>query len=236
MVKGAFIAVLALAAIGFGGPASAEPAPVEGTVTTADLAAARRAAAGVSTTVGTFLRHSEASVSGDPVAVYELSADFVAGRSATVGRLGYVAVPARGADGSTASVWTVRDGRGWAVANIATGDIEARQAREVPPGGVLLREPQTNTWYAVVGNSVRPLAGGPAMTVSDYQRQVKTRYGDKQPGSPYDRAGTAGGYGDATSPTAAPAPDGGDPGPALVIGLLLGGVVLVGASAALRRT
>ncbi|WP_170191814.1 hypothetical protein [Saccharothrix syringae] len=62
----------------------------------------------------------------------------------------------RGADGS---VWTVRDGDRWVVATIATGDVEARRARELPPGGVLLREPQTNTWYAVVGGDVGPRSG-----------------------------------------------------------------------------
>ncbi|MFI9006062.1 hypothetical protein ACIGNX_02355 [Actinosynnema sp. NPDC053489] len=230
MVRGVLVAALAVAALGFGGTAGAEVPAVGGTVTAADLAAARQAAIGAEAQVGAFLRHSTASVGGDPVAVYELSPEFVAGTSGTVGELGYVAVPARGADGSTASVWAVRDGRGWSVANIATGDVEARQARRVPAGGVLLREPQTGSWYAVVGGSVRPLAGGPAMSVADYQRQVQRRYGDKLPGSAYDRAGTAGGYGDVT----APAPRGG--GPVVVLGFLLGAAALVGGAAALRRT
>ncbi|CRK61602.1 hypothetical protein [Alloactinosynnema sp. L-07] len=248
MFRGVFIATLtALAVAGFGGNASADPAPVDGVATAADTAAAQRAAGApaVSATVGKFLARGQgvssakASVGGAPVAVYELSAEFVAGRSGKVGRLSYLAVPATGADGGTASVWTVRDGGGaWVVANIASGDIEFQHARKLPQGGVLLREPQNNTWYAVVGNSVHPLAGGKAMTVADYQRQVSARYGDKLPGSAYDKAGTAGGYGYAL-PSAQVAPDRGTQGstaPWIVLGTLVVGIGLVAFTAAARRS
>ncbi|WP_436493765.1 hypothetical protein [Actinokineospora sp. HUAS TT18] len=231
MIRSVFIATLtALAVAGFGGNASADP----GDVTAADLAAAERAATApdVKAKVGQFVNRS-ASVGGSPVAVYELSADFVAGRSGKVGKLSYLAVPADGA-----AVWTVRDGGGsWVVANIASGDIEFQQARKVPQGGTLLREPQTNSWYAVVGNSVHPLAGGKAMTVAEYQRQVSARYADKLPGSAYDKAGTAGGYGNAL-PSAQVAPDRGTQGstaPWIVLGTLVIGIGAVAFTAATRR-
>ncbi|HVK24888.1 MAG TPA: hypothetical protein VM677_26315 [Actinokineospora sp.] len=247
MFRGVFIAALtALAVAGFGGNASADPAPVDGQASAADSAAALRAAGSpeVKATVGKFLGRgtglapAAASVGGSPVAVYELSADFVAGRSGKVGGLAYLAVPATGADGSAASVWTVRDGGGsWVVANIASGDVEFQNARKLPQGAVLLREPQNNTWYAVAGNSVHPLAGGKAMTVAEYQRQVSARYGDKLPGSAYDKSGTAGGYGNAL-PSAQVAPDRGQEGstaPWIVLGTLVIGIGVVAFAAAARR-
>lgn len=235
MIKGILAAVVACFALT--GTAGADESQVEGAVTATDIDEARRAAgsADVAATVGRFLDQAggrsgvRASVGGTPVAVYELSPSFVAG-TGSVGRFSYLAVPAVGSDGSTASVWTVKDSAGeWAVVNIASGDVEFRHARKVPSGGVLLREPQTNTWYAVAGGSVHPLAGGKSLSMAEYQRQVHARYGDKLPGSVYDRSGQAGGYGNALPPSAQiVAPDRGSSGAAwIVVGVLVVGVAAV---------
>ncbi|SDJ33793.1 hypothetical protein SAMN05192558_108111 [Actinokineospora alba] len=247
MMKGILAAAVAvLAGFGLGGTASADPSQVDGSVTAADLDSAQRAAAApeVAATVGKFLGQAggrsadvRASVGGTAVGIYELSPEFVAGGSDKVGKLSYLAVPATGTDGSTASVWTVKDPAGqWVVANIASGDLEFRHARKVPQGGVLLREPQTNTWYAVAGGSVHPLAGGKPITLAEYQRQVQARYGDKLPGSIYDRSGQAGGYGNALPPSAQMStPDRGSEGsgaPWIVLGVLVVGVAAVAFMAA----
>lgn len=232
MIKGMLAAVLACFALT--GTAGADESQV---VTATDIEEAQRAAgsADVAATVGRFLDQAggrsgvQASIGGTPVAVYELSPQFVAG-TGPVGRVSYLAVPAVGSDGSTASVWTVKDSAGeWAVVNIASGDVEFRHARKVPSGGVLLREPQTNTWYAVVGGSVHPLSGGKSLSLAEYQRQVQARYGDKLPGSVYDWSGQAGGYGNVLPPSARiVAPDRGSPGAAwIVVGVLVVGVAAV---------
>src|SRR5262249_37737349 len=56
----------------------------------------------------------------NPVAVYEPSASFITGNSAAPAELAYVAVPARTGDGATATVQTQREGRDWAVFNVAS--------------------------------------------------------------------------------------------------------------------
>jgi hypothetical protein len=248
MIKG-ILAAAVLVCFGAAGPAAADPSQVDGVVTAADIEGAQRAAGApdVAATVGKFLgqaggRSAEvrASVGGTAVPVYELSPEFVAG-TGKVGRLSYLAVPAAGSDGGTASVWTVKDPAGqWVVANIASGDVEFRNARKVPQGGVLLREPQTNTWYAVVGGSVHPLAGGKAISLAQYQRQVQARYGDKLPGSVYDRSGQAGGYGNALPPSAQiVAPDRGSEdssAPWIVLGALVVGITAVAFMAGTSRT
>lgn len=241
-MNGVLAALVAVpAALGFGGTAAADPSQVDGAVSAADLDSAQRAATApeVAATVSEFLgQDMRASIGGTAVSVYELSPEFVAGGSDKVGKLSYLAVPATGTDGSTASVWTVKDASGqWVVANLASGDVEFRHARQVPQGGVLLREPQTNTWYAVAGGSVHPLAGGKAIPLAEYQRQVQARYGDKLPGSVYDRSGQAGGYGNALPPSAQMGtPDRGSPGgPWIVLGALVVGVAAVAFVAATSR-
>ncbi|GAA3060432.1 hypothetical protein [Actinokineospora globicatena] len=241
------LTTLALTAIGVLSLSSHAGAdPVEGTVTAADSAKAQAAASApdVTATVGKFLGttgFAAPQVGGSSVAVYELSPDFVSGRSPKVGRLAYVAVPAT-AGGATASVWTVRSPSGaWTVANIAAGDLEFRNAGKIPAGALLLREPQTNTWYAVTGNAIRSLTTGKSQTLAQYQRDVATRYADKLPGSAYDRSGMAGGFASPSTGTVSPTGTG-TPGsataPWAVLGILVLGVaavVLTTTAPALRR-
>ncbi|GLZ43413.1 hypothetical protein [Actinokineospora sp. NBRC 105648] len=251
LVRGVLaLSVAVLGVVGYAGYAMADPSPVDGAVSAADTAKAQAAATApdVTATVGKFLGQAntarsgvasadvQASVGGTSVAVYELNADFVAGRSPKAGRFSYVAVPAKGADGSAASVWTVKDQAGnWQVANIAAGDIEFAQATKLTAGAVLLREPQTNTWYALTGNNVRALATGKTMTLSQYQHDVSARYGDKLPGSAYDRKGTAGGFSSPSTGLMSPTGAGTTAStgtPWIVIGILVVGVAVVAFAAA----
>ncbi|KAA6222535.1 hypothetical protein CP973_11875 [Streptomyces albofaciens JCM 4342] len=141
-------------------------------------------------------------IEGRTVPVYVLSPDFVRGEAgAPVARLEFLASTAVSADGQKASVWTARSRGAWKVVNIATGDDEARYSAAAD-GGTVFREPQINAWYEQRGDRVRPLdaearkaIGAGGTTVAAYQKRVAEAYGDKLPGSAYDRRGAAGGYG-----------------------------------------
>ncbi|MBE1501102.1 hypothetical protein H4696_008202 [Amycolatopsis lexingtonensis] len=218
-------------------------APVSGAaqaagISSADAVAARAAAVSLQDTLVRFFAQAPDShgpvtvrVAQDAYPVYELSADFVAGKpGAAPGDFAYFAVPAQASDGRTATLWSVRgDDGAWQVGNIASGDVEGAYARQLPAGAQLLHEPQVDAWYAVRDGRLTPLAGGTAVTVADYQRTVGARYADKLPGSAYARDGEAGGY-DATSQVM-PRGDGGPAAPSHDTGwvplLILVGVLAV---------
>ncbi|MFI8998326.1 hypothetical protein [Streptomyces sp. NPDC053542] len=153
------------------------------------------------------VRGAAPRIEGATVPVYVLAPDFVRGRSgAPVAKLGFLASKAVSADGQEASVWTVRaeGADSWRVVNIATGADETRYAaRAGAAGGTLFREPQIDAWYVQRGDRVLPLdadakraVGAAGTTVAAYQKRVHAAYGDKLPGSAYDRRGEAGGYGE----------------------------------------
>lgn len=133
--------------------------------------------------------------------VYTLDAGFVSGvAGAPVARADFAATEVVAADGQTASVWTVPQGGGWRVVNIASGSDETRYAAQ-GAGGTVFREPQLNAWYVLRGGRVLPLdveardsVGAGGVTLAAYQKLVHQRYGDKLPGSAYDRAGKGGGF------------------------------------------
>lgn len=170
--------------------------------------------------------------------MYTLGAGFVAGTAgALVATADFVASKAVSTDGRSASVWTVRQGDGWRVVNIATGgdetDYPARAASS--GGGTAFREPQLDAWYVLRGGRVLPLdedarrsVGADGVSLAAYQELVHRRYGDKLPGSAYDRTGTGGGF-DAQ----AAAPEAGRL-PLLTAGAALG-TTLVAALALARR-
>ncbi|MBV2152248.1 hypothetical protein, partial [Kitasatospora sp. SUK 42] len=143
-------------------------------------------------------------LAGDTVPVYTLDAGFVAGTpGAPVAKAGFTASKVVAADGQTASVWTVRQGDTWRVVNIASGGDESDYAAKAADsgGGTAFREPQVNAWYVLRDGRVLPLdeearrsVGAGGMALAAYQRLVHQRYGDKLPGSAYDRAGEGGGY------------------------------------------
>ncbi|MEV7771711.1 hypothetical protein [Kitasatospora sp. NPDC086791] len=200
-------------------------------------------------------------LAGDTVPVYVLDAGFVSGTpGAPVAKAEFTASKVVAADGQTASVWTVRQGGSWRVVNIASGGDESDYAAKAAAGGggTAFREPQVNAWYALRDGRVLPLddearlsVGADGVTLAAYQRLVHQRYGDKLPGSAYDRAGKGGGYrpdataatdtSDATDSTGAaataaqPTAPGGAALPAATAAAALGATALVGAAAALRR-
>ncbi|MFG2098003.1 hypothetical protein [Streptomyces sp. NPDC048612] len=202
-------------------PVPAPPAPAR-----ASVAAAREAATAPATldTLARFFAadrrragtqamtpgaaHRAPRIEGGTVPVYVLSPDFVRGRSAApVARLEFLASKAVAADGRTASVWTVRRGTAWKVVDIADGDDETRYtAAGAARGGTVFREPQTDAWYVQRGDRIEPLdpdarkaVGAHGTTVAAYRKRVAKAYGDKLPGSAYDRRGEAGGYGPAAA-------------------------------------
>lgn len=137
--------------------------------------------------------------------VYALSASFVRGQSEIAGQLWYVATSASTGAGPM-TVFTAPDKTGtWKAVNVATGNTEARMAAAAQ-GSSLLIEPQVNAWYAVSADRVAPLnaearkvVGKAPVSVTSYQRIVRSRYADKQAGSAYAKHGTAGGFSASTT-------------------------------------
>ncbi len=88
-------------------------------------------------------------------------------------------------------------------------------------------------------DEARRSVGAGGVSLAAYQQLVHQRYGDKLPGSAYDRAGKGGGYqvDAASQPVAAsePAAGGGSVLPAVTAAAALGATALAGAGAGLRR-
>ncbi|MFE3649132.1 hypothetical protein [Streptomyces sp. NPDC057579] len=151
-------------------------------------------------------------IEGATVPVYVLSPDFVRGKAgAPVARVEFMASKAVAADGRTASVWTAQKGSAWKVVNIASGDDETRYAAAGAGqgGGTVFHEPQIDAWYVQRGDRIVPLddaarkaVGADGTTVAAYRKRVTEAYGDKLPGSAYDKRGEAGGFGPDGAPTA----------------------------------
>ncbi|MCX5211044.1 hypothetical protein OG689_17380 [Kitasatospora sp. NBC_00240] len=182
-------------------------------------------------------------LAGDTYAVYTLDRDFVAGTPGVpVAKAEFAASRAVSADGQVASVWTVREAGGWRVVNVASGGDESDYPALAASGGggTAFREPQINAWYVLREGRVLPLddearrsVGAGGIELAAYQKLVHQRYGDKLPGSAYDRAGEGGGYRpDAAAPTTS---GGGSTLPAAAAAAALGVTALMGAGLALRR-
>ncbi|MGA5130083.1 hypothetical protein ACPCTO_09790 [Streptomyces olivoreticuli] len=152
-----------------------------------------------------------------PVPFYELSPEFVAGKTkATAGaalRLSYLASRVSAANGRQAAVLLApeQDGRAWQLAGIRDGDADISAAERGTDQAQTFMEPQIHGWYRLTGSgSVEPLnkeartalQGKPRVPLAAYQQLVAKRYGDKLPGSAYDRKGLAGGYALAEEQTA----------------------------------
>ncbi|WP_240361858.1 hypothetical protein [Streptomyces sp. MBT27] len=218
------VPAVAAALVGLAAPgAFADQAPLA----SAESRAAARQAASAPATIDTlsrfFARDGKVAIKaaaphieGDAVPVYTLSPGFVAGKAgAPVAQLEYLASTAVSSDGQKASLWTVQEGSSWQVVNIATGDDETRYAAAGAaklPGGTVFQEPQINAWYVEKGSKVLPLdedavkaVGTNGTTLAAYRKRVATAYGDKLPGSAYDRSGKAGGYAETAAETRAQA-------------------------------
>ncbi|MEU6993639.1 hypothetical protein ABZ953_23665 [Streptomyces sp. NPDC046465] len=146
-------------------------------------------------------------VEGKAVPVRYLSPDFVAGKKgAPVARVEFLAGKAVSSDGQEASLWMVDKGGSWQVVNIATGDDETHYARvgaDKLPGGTVFHEPQINAWYVQDAEHARVLpldkdavraVGAEGTSLAAYRKRVQKAYGDKLPGSAYEKSGKAGGY------------------------------------------
>ncbi|MFK4067796.1 hypothetical protein [Streptomyces sp. NPDC029674] len=256
LVRAALAGTAATLLLGLAAPeASAGPDPAAPSAAARD--AAHRAAAAPKTldTLSRFFSREGAvtkaaaapRVEGRAVPVYYLSADFVAGKKdAPIARMEFLASKAVSSDGQEASLWTVRRGGSWQVVNIATGDEETHYARvgaEKAPGGTVFHEPQINAWYVrddrdgdharvlpLDKDAVRAVGAG-GTTVAAYRERVQRAYGDKLPGSAYEKSGKAGGY-DTGKPAQAPAEapaqaSGQDDGPVTVTSSIAGAGALL---------
>ncbi|GGU06996.1 MULTISPECIES: hypothetical protein [Streptomyces] len=158
----------------------------------------------------------------DPVPMFELSPEFVTGKTQatpqTALRLSYLASRVTASDGKNAAVLLAPKGNaattgsgprnvgaeGWQLAGIRDGDAEVGFAERGTAKARTFTEPQINAWYRLTADGrVEPLnkeatsglGGKRGVTLAAYQKLVTARYGDKMPGSAYDRKGLAGGYG-----------------------------------------
>ncbi|MCA6091250.1 hypothetical protein LE181_03575 [Streptomyces sp. SCA3-4] len=145
-----------------------------------------------------------------PVPLYELAPEFVTGKTkataASALRLSYLASRVSAANGHQAAVLLAPgqgSGRSWQLAGIRDGDTDISAAERGTDQAQTFMEPQIHAWYRLSGSgTVEPLnkeaevalQGKPRVTLAAYQQLVTKRYGDKLPGSSYDRKGLAGGY------------------------------------------
>ncbi|MFI8504911.1 hypothetical protein ACIGFK_41360 [Streptomyces sp. NPDC085524] len=157
----------------------------------------------------------------DPVPMFEISPEFVAGKTQatpqTALRLSYLVSRVTAADGKHAAVLLAPKGNtpttgsgpqnvgaeGWELAGIRDGDNDVSLAERGTPQSRAFTEPQIHAWYRLTAEGVveplneeatTGLGGQRGVTLAAYQKLVTARYGDKMPGSEYDRKGMAGGY------------------------------------------
>ncbi|MEU3314894.1 hypothetical protein ABZ743_19790 [Streptomyces sp. NPDC006662] len=157
----------------------------------------------------------------DPVPMFEISPEFVTGKTQatpqTAIRLSYLASRVTASDGRNAAVLLAPKGaaattgggpqnvgaEGWQLAGIRDGDAEVGFAERGTAQARTFTEPQIHAWYRLTADGmVEPLneeattglGGKRGVTLAAYQKLVTSRYGDKMPGSEYDRKGLAGGY------------------------------------------
>ncbi|MGW0750491.1 hypothetical protein [Streptomyces sp. NPDC002587] len=157
----------------------------------------------------------------DPVPMFEISPEFVSGKTQadpqTAIRLSYLASRVTASDGKNAAVLLAPKvnapatgsgpqnvgAEGWQLAGIRDGDAEVGFAERGTAQARTFTEPQIHAWYRLTAEgTVEPLneeattglGGKRGVTIAAYQKLVNARYGDKMPGSEYDRKGLAGGY------------------------------------------
>lgn len=144
----------------------------------------------------------------DPVARNEITPGFVAG---TVQPLPTEAVKLTQLVSSLSATVNGRNvtvmlaptkGGGWHLAAVSDGDSDAAYASKATVGTLVFAEPQIRGWYQLKLTTVEPLndqarqglGGQASVSLSDYQKLVKSRYADKLPGSEYDTKGYSSGY------------------------------------------
>ncbi|MEV0375848.1 hypothetical protein AB0I10_40030, partial [Streptomyces sp. NPDC050636] len=170
----------------------------------------------------------------DPVAMYEITPDFVSGKTKPTPtgavRLSYLASEVNGANGHRATALLAGQtsasagqkapdsiGQKWHLAGVQDGNTDIGFAKRTTSDSTVFSEPQIHAWYRLTNGTVQPLnqeaksslGAKRTMSLTAYQKLVHGRYADKMPGSTYDRKGLAGGYGPAApahnAPSATPA-------------------------------
>ena len=197
------------------GLANANPVPNIAAPSTADVSAAHTAATtpSVQATVGRFFAGNSkpgfaasapvTATMGRTVGVYYLNPQFITSASVPVATQAFLATEATAPNGTTASVWTARQGSTWTEINIASGDNEfayTDKAAAVAPTAKAFYEPQIHAWYALNGESVVALngdaqksIGAKSVSLAAYQHIVNGRYADKMANTPYGRNHMLGG-------------------------------------------
>ncbi|KNB53849.1 hypothetical protein [Streptomyces caatingaensis] len=175
----------------------------------------------------------------DPVALNEITPEFAAGTAqpvlAQAVRLGYAVAGVSVTGGRSATVLLAPTGTtGWHLAAVREGDTDAAYAGKGDATTTVFTEPQIHGYYQLRLTTVEPLndaarqglGGQSSVSLADYQKLVKARYADKQPGSDYDTKGYSSGY----SPRRTP--DSSEP---LLLGGLAAAPALAGGALLLRR-
>ncbi|RKT55170.1 hypothetical protein [Saccharothrix australiensis] len=181
---------------------------------------------------------SEVRIADRGVAAYVLNPDFVRGApDAPAGVLQYIAVTATADSGARATLRAgPEEGGRWTVGSASSGDDEEALSKRIGPDSVLLNEPQINGWYELTPTGVVLLQAslpqspvGAFVPLAEYQRQVRARYGDKLPGSDYQRNQGLGFTQNPAPPTDQRSSDASasDRGPSTAVVLLVVAAVLV---------
>lgn len=171
--------------------------------------------------------------------VYSLNPAFVKGTgNAPAAKFAYWAIGARSASGQQASMWLTKTGARWDVMNIISGNEEAHYPAKAA-GGTVFTEPQIHAWYRLANGRVTGLndtaitsVGKSGVSLAKYQRLVHTRYGDKLPGSQYQKSGLFGGYSPTTGVREQKADGAVSP---VLLALGAGGVLAAAAGVAVTR-
>lgn len=145
----------------------------------------------------------------DPVARNEITPGFAAGTAQplpteAIALTQLVSSLSATVNGRNATVMLApTQGGGWHLAAVRDGDSDATYASKATLGTLVFTEPQIRGWYQLKLTTVEPLNdqarqgldGRASASLSDYQKLVKARYADKQPGSEYATKGYSSGYG-----------------------------------------
>ncbi|MBC2878319.1 MULTISPECIES: hypothetical protein [Streptomyces] len=144
----------------------------------------------------------------DPLALNEVAPAFVAGTAqptlADAVMLAYAVAGVTTSAGRTATVLLAPTGTtGWHLAAVREGDTDATYAGKADLATTVFSEPQIHGYYQLKLTTVEPLndaarqglGGQSSVSLADYQKLVKARYADKQPGSEYDTKGFSSGFG-----------------------------------------
>lgn len=144
---------------------------------------------------------------GDPVALNEITPEFVAGTAQPVAaeaiKLNAALAEVTFADGRRATaILAPTDTTGWHLEAVEAGDDEVTLASKGDAETTVFSEPEIDAFYQLSRDTVAPLndaarqglGGADSASLADYQAVVQARYADEGPGSAYDQGGLAGGF------------------------------------------